>query len=258
VLDLGVKVIVRRAPTTRTPKTALAGGISAGLAGRIRERVRDKGEPVQRFPGYSQLGQDNKKKDGSPQYSYTVSPAYPVLTTGVKVSRTGKFAYRSSRDFHAKASVKPGSFDVSGGMWKGLTLEVNGDNRAAIVFRGRSQGKDANTATEKQREAVKTLKGKNGERAKAVVLRRLNRGRKISNALKAASLRRSLGVNVLSLQGSEFEAVSVSVSELMKSGLDAGFSVEIDWNPTETGNADSGTVARILRAVRSNQAAGSV
>lgn len=249
MIDLGVQVIIRRHPTGSTPRANLAGGITTGLARQIRERVRERGKPVQAFTGYSRLGEDNTTRKGEPQYGYTVSPAYPVPAAGARVSRTGKLAYRSSRDFHDKAGVKAGTFDVSGGMWRGLTLEINGDRRGAIVFRGRSQGKDANTATEKQRAAAKG-RGKKAARAREVIQRRMTRGRQISNALKAASIRRSLGVNLLSLQSGEFEAVGEATARIVKTGLDTGFSAVIAWGPTTTGAADRRTVDKILRAVQ--------
>ena len=67
-----------------------------------------------------------------------ISPRYPKISGGVKLA-SGAVMFDSSEDFHRKQNVKPGSFAVSGGMWKGLTVKQGG-RVALIMFRGRSEG----------------------------------------------------------------------------------------------------------------------
>ena len=144
----------------------LALGFIKALGEEIKRRVAEQGKPARHFKGYASKG-------NRPVF---VAPGYPGAPSSD--SPTGVVVYASSKDFHDEVmNGRPGSFNVSGGMWSGLSALPRGKRGAVLKFRGRSTG-----------WKPKFKKYKSGAtKAKA---------RKVSNALKSASVG-SLGINVI-------------------------------------------------------------
>lgn len=118
----------------------------AELAARIRRRVQGTGDlGEQQFPGYS-------RKDWSALFGGKLSASY-VLAAGGKLTKVHFPArgaapardldlplYESSAAFHAQIGTKPGSYDITGGMWKGLQSRGSGKNAVILDFAGSSPG----------------------------------------------------------------------------------------------------------------------
>lgn len=100
--------------------------------------------------------------------------------------------FRSSVAFHDAAGTKPGSFRVSGKMWQSLGTRNVGANAAILDFFGSSIGG--------ARQSTTTKGGRT--RARAVQVR---------NQVKAATVFRSSGVNVIQPKDSENEAMAAAV-----------------------------------------------
>lgn len=127
-----------------------------------------------------------------------VSPRYPIIAEG-KQAENGVIVYPSSAAMHR--NITPGSFNVSGGMWAGLTVRPL--RRAARVqFRGRSEGQDP------------------GKR---------RRGLKVSNALKAGTVLRQCRVNVLALHRHELDAIArgVTFATMQRAQLAIGVPMQV-------------------------------
>jgi hypothetical protein len=164
-----------------------AGGVvAAALAKRIRERVTKRGNLAgQAFSGYS---------GKHPRF---VNPRYPI--PGGEISGSGLKVYESSHVMHKRAGTRHGSFRVTGGMWGGLSVGVTGKS-SVIRFRGKSHGQEVRTLIRK------TKRFRGGARQGRVSLA------KPSNALKAASIWRSLKINPLALSTYEVGAIAEGVA----------------------------------------------
>lgn len=159
-----------RGTALRELDAAGASWVALIVAREVRERVKDRGQTVQKAPSYDADG---------PRF---VASRYPVVSSsGYQAAETGVVVYRNSKAMHE--NVRPGSYNVSGGMWAGLAVVV-GYRKASIRFRGRSIGQDT----------PRTAKGK-----------RVYRGRKVSNALKAATVREAHKVNILAMTDGELK-----------------------------------------------------
>jgi hypothetical protein len=117
---------------------------------------------------------------------YSISPAYAALL-GLTETK-----YRSSYAFHQAAGTKPGTFRVSGGMWSGLGVRSVGTNSAVLAFLGSTLGGSS--------VAGQTKSGR--ERSKPVQVR---------NQVKAGTVFRQSGVNVIQPKDSENEAMVSAV-----------------------------------------------
>jgi len=251
-LDLVVVVSKRKAATKgAVERTPFARGMASALAREVRARVATRGDTVQPFESFSTRGEGSTYANGAPRLGFRVSPAYPAAAGG-KPTRSGALAFSSSAAFHRSAGALAGRFNVTGGMWRGLGLLMRGENGAAIVFLGRSQGANPNDATAKQRER-RGLGGAAGRKTEAAISRRLARGRQIPNALKAASLRQSINVNVLSVKSEEVGSMSAAATELVRQGVDAELPIAVDWDRPSSLGGSRGFVSRIVRAVQTNK-----
>lgn len=200
--------------------------VAVAVAEAVRKRVRDKGVTVQRFMGYDD---DVVVSDGAANVTTLragtrfVASQYPVVSaSGRQSAETGVVVYKNSATMHE--NVVPGSFNVSGGMWAGLSV-VAGRNKAAIKFRGRSIGQDT----------PKTARGK-----------RVYRGRKVSNALKAATVRDKCKVNILALFPSEFAAVSQALTAAIDGAVQGALGA-VSEKPERLGSILAHDVLRALR-----------
>uniref|UniRef100_A0A6M3KPE1 Tail protein n=1 Tax=viral metagenome TaxID=1070528 RepID=A0A6M3KPE1_9ZZZZ len=198
MIDLQVQHETRRKPrrTNALGELALAPGLARGVGELVEERVAEKGKPVQPFARY---------KSGVMR----VSPRYPIVAQG-KQAESGAIIYPSGEAFHANTTR--GGFSVSGGMWAGMTVLGHGD-RARIVFRGRSEGQQA-VYSKPRADGSRTAKG-----------------RKVSNALKAATVLQSTAVNVLDNTPDERRAMAEAVEELTRRAVDAALPVVTTWSP---------------------------
>lgn len=164
-----------------------------------------------------------------PQYRggrRVISPRYPEARGGRRSESSGAVVFESSQSFHRAAGAKAGTGFVSGGAWQGLSLLVRGSTRSRLAFRGRSEGQDPNIRTYKS--------GK----TKA-------KGKKQSNALKAATVLASQGLNLIEPTDQEVEALSFAVAELVRRDIVSELAV-IDEGESQAVNA---IARRVLRSV---------
>lgn len=172
----------------------VAGGVGVGLAEAIRERQFDRGRPVDQAPPYDSTGVK------------LVSPRYPVIAQG-RQSSSGAMVYATSAAFHA--NIRRGSYNVSAGLRSGMTVLVR-NNRAVIRFRGRSEGQEPNFRTRADGSKVA-------------------RGKKVSNALKAATVLKAHGVNVVQNSPGEWRSVAQAVEELSRRAVEAAMPFKAVW-----------------------------
>lgn len=116
-------------------------------------------------------------------------------------------AFRSSRDFHAKAGAKPGAANVTGGMWSGLQVRNYGQKQAVVDFGGSSLGATS--------ERTSTKSG-----------RLRSKPRSVRNQLKAATVFRFSKVNVLEPTDAEEQAMVSAVSRWSQKFLEAQFGAQ--------------------------------
>jgi hypothetical protein len=209
--------------------------MAAALALQIKRRVMLRGETVQRFGGYAAntrvaatrvmvaAGTADTLASGVWSRKRFVASRYPVVSSsGRQGVDTGVVVYPDSATMHE--NVVPGSFNVSGGMWDGLSV-VPGREKARIQFRGRSIGQ----------EVPKTEKG-----------RRVYRGRKVSNALKAATVRDKSKVNVLDLVSEEYSAITQAMTSIIEKSAQS----TLGATPVKTDLLLSLLAVEIMRAFR--------
>jgi hypothetical protein len=148
------------------------------LARTIKARVALAARPATPMQPYA--GEKPKRR-------YVVSDAY-AAQVGVTETR-----WRSSAAFHAGAHVRPGSFRVSGGLWRGLQVRNVGADAVVLDFEGSSLGA--------KRQATKTAGGRT--RSRPVLLR---------NQVKAGTVFRFSRVNVVQPTDAENEALGAAVA----------------------------------------------
>lgn len=138
----------RQSMASRPQIVALADLVKAGavMAAAIRKRVQGNGDlGDQAFPGYS-------RKSWSNFFGGKLAASY-VLAAGGKLTKVHFPArgavpahdvdvpmYESSDVFHRNIGTKPGSYSVTGGMWKGLQARGSGKNAVILDFAGSSMG----------------------------------------------------------------------------------------------------------------------
>lgn len=200
----------------------------------IRKRVTKGAGTVTRPPPYNVKG------------GRLVSPRYPERGAGGKVTRGGAIWYPSSALFHA--GTRPASFDVSGGMWEGQTIDVRSTRTAIIAFRGRSEGQGMRLAGRTNRReqlnrtraiarADKRSRGRKtlAQGSKALAGPKIKNTavsedpyfdasgravpRKVSNALKAATVYQTKGVNVLQPNQEEMRGLVLGAAESVFQGV---------------------------------------
>lgn len=211
MIGLGVKVeFARRIKSARDFGAAVSGipFVSAlFLARAAKKRVGQQGRPAQPFRGYPGVatgiwkGRDHQMRERTMSRPRVVSPRYPVI--GGKITKSGARAFESSQALHS--GTRPGSFWVTGGMWGGLSTVVSGSRVARNLFRGRSEGQGMSLG----RSSNEPFFDSSGR----------PRPKKVSNALKAATVLRATGVNVLAIVDEELRQVNAGVVEMAAWGV---------------------------------------
>lgn len=159
-----------------------------------------------------------------PKSGYLTHPKYPVKSG--KRWPSGVSIWQSSSDFHK--STRRGSFNVSGGMWEGLSILSNGKNKASMRFRGSSQGYSVKWNERKGKAIRKTINGKKvtvGRRESTNVISK----RQTNNALKAWSIFNKTGVRVIDYSLDEFSALEEYWEIWLEKCLDFAFNGGISW-----------------------------
>lgn len=157
-----------------------------------------------------------------------ISPRYPKAVGGIQATPDSAYRFKDSADFHRKQGVKNGSFSTSGGMWKGLTVKT-GSRISMVMFRGRSEGQGMvymkGAKAHKSEPHFRYMKGKKKVVAKP---------KKISNALKAATVLKSCRTALLTPTESEVIGVGGGVTAAIIFATKAigvgDSSAKIDWS----------------------------
>jgi len=202
-------------------------GAQAALATFVRKRVRRRGETVQPFKGYSRKG------------FRRVATGYPLPSAPSGFEESGAAIYGSSADFHA--GVVKGSFNVSGGMWRGLFIRVSGSSKATASFRGRSPG--YSIAADKVVQNDKT--------GKVRLQKGRVKGRKESNALKAKSVLEKTEVSLLDMFRGERVALGDGINQSLASVVAPSFGITVQRHRGARGEAR--LRREIIRAIRKNR-----
>jgi len=212
---------VRRDPTGATLAKTLrsaAAGICFALGKSIRQRVAVRGNNEQRTWTYSRKQDEyertftdakGRKKTVKVRPRYHVSPNYPAQG-GQKSQSLGTTTYATSQEFHRAMGTKAGSFNVNrqSGMWSGLTVRPLSPTRSRLEFRGRSVGQQP--AWKLKKVGRKPRKGKDTRKRTWQA-----KSRKISNALKAASVWHTTRVSLLSPSDKEMKILGNAVQALV-------------------------------------------
>lgn len=192
---------------------------AAGALGEaVRRRVQERGDLAgQRFPGWDSLieGDDGVRR-GRRKF---VSARYPDKASG-RILKSGAELFDSSEDYHRANGTRPGTYSTTGGMWSGLSRVVWSVRRTDIMFRGRSPGQDA-----------RVIKGK-------------SRPLKIENTLKAWTVLKQHGVNVLSVTVEELARLTEGCMLSAAAGIANVLPVEWDGSrpPSDVGGIFKGVM----------------
>lgn len=139
----------------------------AGLATAIRRRVKAHGTE-----GYS--------GPSTTHFRQWIADGYKAIR-GSSIQADGATMFLNSRAARGGVSHPASAFNLSGGMWDGMSVLQQGSNGARVQFRGRSVG---------QTPKWKVYKSDGRKKARTL---------KVSNALKAWTVLKSAGVNILAL-----------------------------------------------------------
>lgn len=222
MIDLDVEMeVARGAIKKHGSREAALGkvphGVAQVLATAIRKRVAKEGKPAQPFRGYETEG------------IRFISPRYPV--SGGREGPSGVKVFDSTADFQRSAGTKKGSFSASGGMWAGLRTVIQ-SQRAAVKFRGRSEGQGMALGVR--------LKG---QKANEPHFRKMASGqikarpRKVSNALKAATVLGATRINVLALTAKEFISIRDALMMISQRGIGRLGPAGVEWGPVRSRDA---------------------
>ena len=203
-----------------TARQKFALGFARALGPEVRRRVKRRAQPHKRHRGFSTA------------HHRHVAPKYPAQ--GGERYNIGLRVFDSSAAFHSLQGSRKGSFNVSGGMWSGLTIKGLTQKGAQIRFRGRSQGQMV-------KWKMKT-KGRGQNKRKVRVAGSL----RVSNALKAYSAARAHGSNFLTPIPSERSALQTAVASWLKG------TVARQIGAIDTGRRDKTGLGRLGRAALRN------
>ena len=201
----------------RAQRSALGGahlaiGLGEGVGELADERVFERGQPVQDAPSYA----------GG--YAL-VSPRYPVVAAEGRQTDSGAVFYPAG-SLHR--NVKRGTYSVSGGLRRGRKVVRRGRDGASILFRGRSEGQ----------QVVWGPMRADGTR--------VAKGRKVSNALKAATVLQAHGVNVLEWTDAERRAAAAAIADRLVDDVERMMPRKSTWTRPRL----SGMARRIRRRLR--------
>ena len=182
----------------------LVQALAAAYGEHVRERVRDFARPVNANGQRVKFSYDSKEFGGKTQRRpFFVNNLY------AKAAGASESVWASSADFHADARAPAGAFNVTGGMWKGLTVISQTGIRSKLFFGGSSLGMRS------QKRSGTTKKGKP------------RKPKKIRNRAKARSVG-AKGINILQWTARELDALLLALAEQMRRdaigrfGFDAG------------------------------------
>lgn len=254
-MTFDVKLEISRAAVARgyTVERALADAAPAlarGLSRDVRERVQQRGDLAgQGFPGWRQW---------TPR-RYAVSPRYPDGVQG-EVGPSGAEWFKSRAEYHRMRGTEPGTYSVSGGMWAGLSVVIDGPYRVSIRFRGRSEGADPNFTRKKTRTRRVGAPAKpsggtpsGGLPAGGEVPKKPRQPRiistgpirvrplKVNNSLKAWTILRAHRVNVLALAEAELERLALDMTNRLAHGV--GGVLPVVWDTPLRPTVDAREVA---------------
>lgn len=173
----------RSAKAVKTARKRFNRAEQAFLA--ARERGDKNG--MQRATERMRKADDAAQQAGDKLVPFRISDEYAKIL-GITETR-----FDSSAHFHNTLGVKPGSFRVSGGMWSGLQVRNVGGSAAVIDFSGSTTGG--------QRQRTTTAGGRARSRAP-----------KVRNQIKAGTVLRNSGVNVIQPKEQEIEAMVAGVT----------------------------------------------
>jgi hypothetical protein len=221
-----VKVEFTRAAAKRQPDLMrlfkrTGGAIAFTLAKAIKARVSRKGD----------LGGQSPPPYASRSRRF-VNPAYPRQPGAEEIVVGGDrfVSYKNSAEMHR--GTRRGSYNVSGGMWSGLSVVVSAWN-ATLRFRGRSVGQSFG------RKRFKTGKRKGEVRAP-----------KPSNAQKAAAVFTEHGINLLALAEREMDDVEGGLRGAVSEGLFSIGPIAIEWKRDPRRSALEHQIIRAILAAR--------
>lgn len=216
---------VRKDPTgVRLAKTlrSAAAGIAYAMGKEIQQRVSVRGDNQQRGWAYStttntyettRTNAQGEKKSVRRTTRYHVSPKYPARG-GIQSDKLKTTHYETSAEFHKAMGAKEGAFNTNktSGMWSGLTVMPLSPTKARLTFRGRSIGQQPKWS--KKKLGRKSRKGPDTRRTQTVA-----KSRKISNALKAATVWGATRVSLLSPSNREMRLLGNAVQGLIVQAL---------------------------------------
>ena len=150
-------------------------------------RKRGDSKAAERFRRRMAQLEDVEQSVGDTMRPYVISDEYARLL-GVTQTR-----YRSSAAFHEAVGTKPGTYRVSGGMWRGLQVRNVGASTAIVDFGGSSPGGT--------RQSQTTASGRTRSRAPQV-----------RNQVKAGTVFRQHKVNPIQATEDEQQAILAAVT----------------------------------------------
>ena len=219
---------LREAPAARKTAVMSVGARAAHtIASVLKRRYAIKGEHSQNWGGYAT------------KHKRYVSPNYP---TSGKKDKTGSYMFKNSRAFHMRMGLKRGTFNVNkaSGMWSGLTVLVSSATRSRVEFRGRSEGQGMvwhKPSKEKVRRSQiakarlkdarfrgEDLKAEEWVAVKGQIIKsppywrtnakgvKVAKGKKVSNALKAWTVKTRARVHILAPTAGEIRGLTVAIT----------------------------------------------
>lgn len=188
--------------------------LGRALGGAMRERVSERGD----LAGQPLL-------DWDPSYKpFLLSPRYPDSVSSGETHWSGAERWKSSKEYHDATGAKRGAYNVSGGMWAGLSLVIWSELKADIMFRGRSEG-----------QSPRVINGK-------------SRPIKVSNALKAWTVLKVHRVLLLAISERELTAITDATTQSV--ALAVSQMMKVEWAQGSPTAVDVGEIFRRALQVR--------
>lgn len=170
---------------------------------------------------------DYEREDSFTRYggkaSYPVSQSYaqaagvqPKLTrywetredaSELKTAQKAVQPFKSAAAFHAAANTRPGTFNVTGGMWKGLQARASGRSAVVLDFQGSSPG-----AGDQETRTVWGWRNYTGKPEVVKITLRTARAKNIRNSEKATMVAKMARVQVLRPRNAEIAAITEVVT----------------------------------------------
>ena len=187
-------------------------GLAAAMTGALAEVVR------YRVSKYGRIADGRAPDWDSERKPKMVSAVYPDQGQG-PVKRSGAKYYKTSKVYHEEVGALRGAYDVTGGMWSGLSRVINTATLVDALFRSRSAGQDARIQRGKSRPL------------------------KVNNAFKAWTVLTQHHVNVLAYTELEQRQVRDAGVQVLAAALARQFAV--DWDGPRPAD---GAVIDVFRA----------